>query len=66
MHPTEKNHMLLADLIQDNSNVGQIIFDPCAGSGSHCYVAKQLGRKYVGVELDEQYFNVAKERLANA
>ena len=66
LHPTEKNHMLLADLIQDNSNVGQIIFDPCAGSGSHCYVAKQLGRKYVGVELDEQYFNVAKERLANA
>lgn len=66
LHPTEKNHDLLAELIKDNSNDEQIVFDPCAGSGAHCYVAKQLGRKYVGIELDEQYFNVAKERLANA
>ena len=66
LHPTEKNHALLEDLIKDNTNEGQIIFDPCCGSGSHCLVAKNLGRKYIGIELDEQYFDVAKGRLANA
>lgn len=55
--------MAKADLIFDNSNIGQIVFDPCAGSGAHCYVAKRLDRKYIGVELDEQYFDVAVERM---
>lgn len=66
LHPTEKNHNLLADLIFDNSNIGQIVFDPCAGSGAHCYVAKRLDRKYIGIELDGQYFTIAKERLTDA
>ena len=66
LHPTEKNHALLEDLIKDNTNEGQTVFDPCCGSGSHCLVAKNLGRKYIGIELDEQYFDVAKGRLANA
>ena len=66
LHPTEKNHALLEDLIKDNTNEGQTVFDPCCGSGSHCLVAKNLGRKYIGVELDEQYFDVAKGCLANA
>lgn len=63
LHPTEKNHNLLSDLIFDNSNIGQIVFDPCAGSGAHCYVAKRLDRKYIGVELDEGYFDVAVKRM---
>lgn len=40
-----------------------IVFDPCAGSGAHCYVAKRLDRKYIGVELDKGYFDVAVERI---
>ena len=63
LHPTEKNHALLEDLIKDNTNEGQIVFDPCCGSGSHCFIAKNLGRKYVGVELDKNYFDVAVKRL---
>lgn len=63
LHPTEKNHDLLKELILDNSNEGQIVFDPCMGSGSHLYVAKQLNRNYIGVELDENYFNIAKDRI---
>ena len=63
LHPTEKNHVLLEDLIKDNTNEGQIIFDPCCGSGSHCFVAENLGRKYIGIELDKNYFNVATERM---
>lgn len=65
IHPTEKNHALLKDLILDNSNEGDIIFDPCAGSGSTLLVAKENNRQYLGCELNEEYFKKAKERLTN-
>ena len=42
---------------------GQTVFDPCCGSGSHCFVAKSLGRKYIGVELDKDYFDVVVKRI---
>ena len=60
-----KNHALLEDLIKDNSNEGEIIFDPCCGSGSHCYVAKKINRRYMGIELNKEYFNIAKDRIEN-
>lgn len=63
LHPTEKNHKLLRDLILDNTNENDIVFDPCMGSGSHLLVAKKLGRIGIGIELDENYFNIAKERI---
>ena len=63
VHPTEKNHKLLAELILDNTNVGDTVFDPCAGSGAHLLVAKTLDRNYFGIELDADWFNVATERL---
>lgn len=63
LHPTEKNHELLRELILDNSNPGDLVFDPCMGSGSHLYVAKVLDREYIGCELDEQYFKIAVERI---
>lgn len=65
LHPTEKNHGLLKELILDNSNEGDIVFDPCCGSGSHLLVAKENNRKYIGIELDENYYKIAEERLAN-
>ena len=66
MHPTEKNHKLLEELIQDNSNPGDLVFDPCAGSGSHLLVARDNGRDFIGVELDEGYFKIAEGRLSGA
>lgn len=63
LHPTEKNHDLLKELITDNSHEGDLILDPCRGSGSHCLVAKQLNRNYIGIELDESWFNIADNRL---
>lgn len=66
MHPTEKNHKLLEELIQDNSNPGDLVFDPCAGSGSHLLVARDNGRDFIGVELDEGYFKIAEDRLSGA
>ena len=62
-HPTEKNHDLLKELILDNSNEGDIVFDPCAGSGSHLLVAKENGRRWLGIELNKEYFNIASERI---
>ena len=63
LHPTEKNHELLKQLILDNSNEDDLVFDPCMGSGSHLLVAKNLNRKYLGVELSEKYFNIANKRI---
>ena len=63
IHPTEKNHGLLKELILDNSNEGDIVFDPCAGSGSTLLVARQNHRQYIGCELNKEYYDIAKERL---
>lgn len=63
LHPTEKNRDLLKELILDNSNKGDLILDPCMGSGSHLLVASGLGRNCIGIELDEKYFNIAKSEL---
>lgn len=63
LHPTEKNHDLIRELILDNSNENDIVFDPCCGSGTHCLVAKENNRKYIGCELNEQYFKVASDRI---
>ena len=63
LHPTEKNHDLLKELILDNSNENDLVFDPCCGSGSHCLVAKEFHRNFVGVELDNTYYDIAKNRI---
>lgn len=65
LHPTEKNHDLIRELILDNSNVGDIVFDPCCGSGTHCLVAAEENRKYLGVEIQKKYYDIATERLNN-
>lgn len=65
LHPTEKNHKLLKELILDNSNENDIIFDPCMGSGSHLYNALLLNRKVIGCELEEKYYDLAVERIKN-
>lgn len=63
LHPTEKNHKLLRELILDNTNENDIVFDPCMGSGSHLLVAKDNGRNIIGIELDSNYYEIAKKRL---
>jgi DNA modification methylase len=66
MHPTEKNHNLLRELILDNTNLGDIVFDPCMGSGAHLLIAKQLGRHYLGCELDKDFYQLASTRINNS
>lgn len=63
IHPTEKNHALLKELILDNSGYGDLVFDPCMGSGSHGVVSLENGRRFTGIELNTEWFNIAKQRL---
>ena len=63
LHPTEKNHLLLQELILDNSNENDLILDPCMGSGSTGVVALQNNRNFLGIELNQNYFEIAKNRI---
>lgn len=62
-HPTQKPEKLLAKIILASSKPGDLVFDPFLGSGTTAVVAKKLGRRYAGVEIDEGYCCVAQKRL---
>jgi site-specific DNA-methyltransferase (adenine-specific) len=63
-HPTVKPLRLMSYLITLGSRGGDIVFDPFAGSGTTCIAAKELGRRYIGVEMDLEYVAIAEARLA--
>lgn len=64
-HPTQKPLRIIKELIFCVTNPGDIVLDPFMGSGTTCLASAQLGRKYIGIELDKDYFNIAKNRLDN-
>ena len=64
-HPTEKPQELLEIFIKQSSDEGSIIFDGVMGTGRCGIDAKKLNRNFIGIELDEKYFNIAKGRLEN-
>lgn len=65
-HPTQKPEKLYAKLILASSKPGDVVFDPFLGSGTASVVAKKLGRRYCGIELNEEYCLWAEKRLALA
>ncbi len=65
-HPTQKPEKLIAKLILASSRPGDVVFDPFAGSGTTCVVAKKLGRRFLGVEIDEEYCMLGAKRLCAA
>lgn len=65
-HPTQKPVALLERIIKASSNVGDIVLDPFSGSFTTSYVAQQLGRKSVGIELQEEYIKIGLRRLGLA
>ena len=63
IHDTEKPIDLMKVLIENSSKENDIVFDPFMGIGSTVIASKETNRKYIGIELDENYYNVAKKRL---
>lgn len=62
LHDTEKPVELMKIMIDNSSNEGDIVFDPFMGIGSTGVACLELNRRFIGVELDEQYFPIAKYR----
>jgi site-specific DNA-methyltransferase (adenine-specific) len=62
-HPTQKPEKLLAKIILASSREDDLVFDPFNGSGTTTVVAKKLGRRYLGVEIDETFCCLAQKRL---
>ena len=65
LHPTQKPVDLLQYLIRTYTNLGERVLDCCAGVMSTCVACVREGRKFVGIELDEEYFRIGKERVEN-
>ena len=65
-HPTEKPVSLCEYLIKTYTNKGDIILDNCAGSGSTLVAAQNLGRNFIGIEKENKYYEIIKERLKQA
>ncbi|HVB24075.1 MAG TPA: DNA methyltransferase [Ktedonobacteraceae bacterium] len=63
IHPVEKPIKLLEYLIGKSTNEGETVLDPFMGSASTCIAARNLKRNYIGIELDEVWYKVARERL---
>ena len=62
-HPTQKPEKLLAKLLLASSREGEFVFDPFLGSGTTAAVARKLGRRFLGIELDESYACLALKRV---
>jgi len=63
LHPTQKPVALMEYLIKTYTNEGETVLDFTMGSGTTGVAAKKLNRKFIGIELDEMYFNIAKDRI---
>ena len=62
-HPTIKPMNIIKNLIINSSNENDIVADFFLGSGTTCVAAKELGRQYIGFEIDREYYKIAKDRL---
>lgn len=63
LHPTQKPITLLEYLIKTYTNEGDLVLDNCMGSGRTGVACVNTNRNFIGMELDERYFNIAKERI---
>lgn len=65
LHPTQKPVALMEYLIKTYTNENEIVLDFAMGSGTTGVACKNLNRDFIGIELDEKYFEIAKERINN-
>lgn len=62
-HPTEKPLKLMQTIVREHTHKDDVVFDPCAGSGATLEAAAIEGRKWLGIELFEEYYNYIKKRM---
>ena len=62
-HPTEKPLELMKYLIKTYTNENDLILDNCMGSGTTCLAAKELNRKFIGIETEQKYYDIAVSRV---
>lgn len=65
-HPTQKPERLVTDWIEKFSNSGELVLDPFMGSGTTGVAAAKRGRRFIGIERDPKYFEIACQRIAQA
>lgn len=63
LHPTQKPLELMRYMVRTYTNPGDVVLDPCMGSGTTCLAAKMEGRGYIGIEREPKYFETAKTRI---
>ncbi len=63
LHPTQKPVALFEYLIKTYTNEGDIVLDNCAGSGTTCVACLRSGRKFIGIEKEKKYVEVARKRI---
>lgn len=66
LHPTQKPVALLEYLIKTYTNEGEVVLDNCMGSGSTGVACINTGRKFIGMEKEQKYFDIAKQRIEEA
>jgi len=66
IHPTQKPIALCEYLIRTYTDEGMVVLDNCMGSGTTCVAAINLNRRYIGFEIETDYFNIAKQRIDKA
>lgn len=62
-HPTQKPVALMEYLIRTYTNEGELVLDNCMGSGTTGVAAMRAGRRFIGIERDEKYFQIAEQRI---
>ena len=62
-HPTQKPVALFERIIKASSNPGDLVLDPFVGTFTTCFVAKELGRRSIGIEIEEHYVKTGLRRL---
>ena len=66
LHPTQKPVALMEYLIKTYTNENETVLDFCLGSGTTGVAAKNLNRKFIGIEMSKEYFDIAKDRINEA
>ena len=65
VHPTQKNLSVIKGIVETHTNKGDLVLDPFMGSGTLARACQELGRQFIGSEINPDYHRKAKERINN-